>query len=153
MAVVNKFSGAASDTTATIPALVPGRLARAPLNQSQGIVAVANGDSIASTLHFFDLPSQAVISSASVLKHSALTSLTDFDLGDVNDPDGLIDGANLTSAGSKDVIDIADGEKELWEQLGYTADPGGMLSIYGTLKAASGADGTVLLTVFWTIGP
>lgn len=73
------------------------------------------------------------------------TSVT-LDIGDVNDPNGLLAAQDVaTAAGSASVmksVDIANYFKPLWAQLGYTKDPGGLIELYGTIKGAA-ATGTV----------
>lgn len=73
------------------------------------------------------------------------TSVT-LDIGDVNDPDGLVAAQDVaTAAGSASAmktVDIANYFKPLWAQLGYAKDPGGLIELYATIKGAA-ATGTL----------
>lgn len=72
------------------------------------------------------------------------TSVT-LDVGGANDPDGLTAAQDVaTAAGSFNLlksVDIANYFKPIWAQLGYAADPGGVLDLYATVKGGA-ATGT-----------
>ncbi len=61
----------------------------------------------------------------------------------------LLAAKTLAVAGSSALtgIDIANLPKPLWQLAGYTEDPGGDLTIIGTLNQAAGAAGTVTLSL------
>jgi hypothetical protein len=126
----------------------------------QAKIAIANGDSIASKVYFGSIPSNARILPQSILYHTGVTGVSDFDIGlergSSADPDVLADGLNITSAGTKAplaAVATADLDKLAWELLGLTNDPGGVIDVYGTLKAAATADGTLqLFLMFQTNG-
>lgn len=150
MAVVEKYAKSYKD-----PATVPLPLAVFAEGQvraiTTGSIAVANGDSINSRIYLGKLPSSAIILPMSTLYHGALTGVSDFDIGLERDGttislDGLANGLNLTSAGSKGVVAaLATGSigKRLWEVLGLANDPGGEYDLVGTFKAAASADGVL----------
>lgn len=119
---------------------------------STGALAVANGDSINSKVYFGRIPSSAIPDVYnSVISHSAITGLSDFDVGIeqagvVKDADILADGLTFASAGTKNpfaAIAIADIGKPLWQLLGLSSDPGVDYDIVGTFNAAATADGTI----------
>jgi len=99
------------------------------------------------------VPSGAVILPQSTFVVDAITGLNDVDVGDANDPNGLADALDFSSAGSVafDAIDAADWGKKLWELLGYTSDPGGMLDIAATCIAEPTGDGTITLVLFYSV--
>lgn len=111
------------------------------------LIPVANGDS-ANSLHYFGrIPSNAILLPQSLLTHGSITSLTDYDVGLYRNGtlvtlDGLANGLNLSSAGTKSPIAsvaLANLAKRIWELAGATIDPGGEYDIVGTIKADSGA--------------
>lgn len=108
-----------------------------------GATAQASGDK----LYVASVHPEARLSFASGFKNEALTGLTDIDFGDINDPDGLIDGANLATASAvgKQLFPalFANGKvtDPLWKLLGYTESPDKPLDLYFTLKATPTASG------------
>lgn len=113
----------------------------------QGRFAVVADDvGAADRLFVAQLPSDVRLLRRSVLRCSALTGATDNDFGDANDPDGLLDGQTFATATEVSAINgvaIGNNGKMLWEQLGYTEDPGGLLDLYVTFNAAPTANGTL----------
>lgn len=86
------------------------------------------------------VPANAVLKTSSAVHHEAITSAADWDVGDENAPTGLLDAADLSSAGITALLsDVAPADlgKELWELLGYTANPGGTIDLYATCNTAS----------------
>jgi hypothetical protein len=159
MAVQNYLASAARDPSKTPPSLLPVQVRMGHLKNLISVKDVANGDSATSTIEFGEIPSSAIISPLSQLESDAITSLTDFDLGigryeDGNgfvlkDADCLINGADLHTAGSVKLtaIDIENRGKRAWEIAGYADDPGGNLTVVGTLNIATTAAGTIALNL------
>lgn len=155
MAEVTKYgSGYKDPSTFTLPKAVyaEGRVRCI----SSGPVAIANGDSIGSKIYLGKVPSSAIlIPSMCILHHEAVTSLTDLDIGielagTVLDADGLADGLDISSAGTKSLVAsvvVGDLGKQLWElstfASTYSTDPGVEFDIVALLNAASGAAKTV----------
>ena len=102
-----------------------------------------------------ELPSTARILPESTIYYSTgLTGLDDVDLGDANDPDGLVDGEDMSSAGSCAAIKklaIGDYGKQLWEMLGYTSDPGSELLLYLTFVAELTGSGTIFFDIRYVV--
>lgn len=121
---------------------------------SVATVAAANG--INDKVYFAKVPSHAVMSLLSQIDHAAITGLTDFDLGGANAPDALVNGADLVTAGAgtksaMSAVSLANAGKRLWELLGYASDPGGDLTLFGTLKADPSAGGTIVLSLLYAV--
>jgi hypothetical protein len=121
-----------------------------------GTCPIADGDSINSVVIFGKLPSNAVILPEARIGYSAVTGVSDFDLGYrartfptlAGDIDALIDGQSIATAGETRLIAAAAVYligRRLWEMLGIATDPKCELEIAGTLKAAATAAGTVTL--------
>lgn len=115
------------------------------------------------TLKFVRLPSTARIHGLSRLSWDDLASTgsptLDMGVGSVDsnitsDPDALNDGLDLaTATGNVALIkDHANYGKQLWEYVsGLTADPGGMLDIYGSfVDANTNTTGDVTLEVVFS---
>jgi hypothetical protein len=154
MAVVTKSATTLPDLMAANPSAPPVTIEHGRVRRSMHAVAVANGDSAASTLELARIPSHAVILPMTTLHHSAVTGATDNDLGFDNDPDALIDGATIASAGTKpgmSAVALADKAKRAWELAGLTADPKEKLPIKLTLNSAATADGLVALELFYIV--
>lgn len=158
MTVKNYIASGATDPANPKQAALPAEEVQGHVKSLVSTKEILNTDSIASTVKFGSIPSNARILRNSALDHDAITGLTDFDLGIgqtvagvliVKSADCLINGATLASAGSKALtaIDLAALPYPAWKLAGYAADPGGFLDIVGTLNAAAGADGTVTLTL------
>jgi hypothetical protein len=164
MAVVNTKSAAI--TGADVPQRPQTSTAVGPrrVYGDVGVVAVANGDSIASVLRAVRVPSSAGIRSV-VLKCTAITSgaadvgvyQTAANGGAVVDADLFGSAVSIASAlagtdvtHESGVFTIDKVEKQLWELLGLTADPKVDYDIALTLTAAAAAAGTVALSVEYT---
>lgn len=103
--------------------------------------SVANGDTAASTYSLGYISKDAILApNGCNLVHGAALP-ADVDLGDSNDPDGLLDGYDGSSgAATKAVIPtVGDEGKPLWERLGYaTAEAApNLIEIIMTIKANS----------------
>lgn len=144
MAVVTKYGqGHPSPTSIRLPdAIYRGNPVRAVLAS----IAIANGDSATSVLLFGKLPSTAILLPQGLITHTAITGLTDFDIGVLEETDVLADGLNLSSAGTKAPlasVATADLIKPLWQLAGLTTDPGRELTLVGTLNTDATAAGTI----------
>lgn len=144
MAVVTKYLAGYPDPSTFSQ---PNVLSRGGvLRQISGLASVTNGDSIASIFYIGKVPSSAKPAPGGVVTHSAITSLTDIDIGFTADPDALADGLNVSSAGTKSptaAVAVANMDKMFWQLAGLSSDPGGEMDVFMTLKAAAGADGTI----------
>lgn len=155
MAVVTKYGSAARDPAVKPPLLIPAGIRNGKLRTLFSSVPIANGDSTNSVLHFGAVPSTARLAPNGLLLTTAITSLTDFDLGMAGAIDKLVDGQSLASASrtlsAVSAVAIADFAKPLWQVLGLAADPGGDIDIIGTLKADAGANGTLGLWLPYSV--
>jgi hypothetical protein len=138
MAVVNKKSNLVADylnrDTPPDPSIARGR----PII-AIGTVANASDDSSGSTYHLIDLPSDCLldIGTAFDVENWGFAAIR---IGTKDDVDALVSVAK--SAGNTvtpNAFGDANHGKQLWEQLGLAADPGGMISIYA--HAIAGATG------------
>lgn len=101
------------------------------------------------------LPSNCRLLPESTIYHDALgAGAADVDFGDINDPDGLADGLDMTLAGSKSALAailIEEYGMRLWEMLGYTSDPYRDLDLYVTFKAEPAVDGDLVVDLRYVI--
>lgn len=159
MAVVTKYARSFKDPASMSlpePVHAEGRVRAI----STGVVAIASGDSIASKIYFGKIPSNAVpLPGMSTLKHGAVTSVNDFDIGiekqdgTVADADLFADGIDISAAGAKDPfasIAVADVGKRVWELLGLSVDPGIEYNIVGVLKVAATASASIGGTILYS---
>jgi hypothetical protein len=143
MAVVTKYGqGYQSPSSRLLPeAIYRGN----PVRSILASIAIANGDSATSTLLIAKLPSHAIFVPGGLITHSAITGLTDFDLGFGEDADCLADGLTLAAAGTKNPlasVAVADLLKPAWQLAGLSRDPGREMTLTATLKVDAGAAGT-----------
>lgn len=133
----------------------------APLKEWIETLEVANGDSAASTLRFFRVPSWIRVSELLVDADDIGTTTTaDIGLyrtaadgGAVVDADFFASAivlnagaiANSQVAHESAVVDLPNYGKRLWEQLGLTADPQIYYDVVATLVGAADGAGTVTL--------
>lgn len=162
MAVVNTKAAPITAADASPQSLISPKLLGAPLREAIGVVAVANGDSIGSTLRACRVPSRARISQV-LLNCTAITSAAaDIGVYEVAAAGGAeVDAdffASAQSIASAIVTNLdvtheagvylqANTEKPLWQALGLTADPNKFYDIVATLTAAATAGGTMSLKV------
>lgn len=144
MAVVTKYGqGYQSPQSRLLPeAIYRGN----PVRSILASIAVANGDSIASVFLLAKLPSHAILVPGGLITHTAITGLTDLDLGFGEDPDCLADGLTLAVAGTKSplaAVATADLLKPVWQLAGLARDPGREFTLQATMNAAATAAGTV----------
>jgi hypothetical protein len=130
-------------------------------------VAVANGDSIASTFRVVRIPSNARITSASIFCTAITSAAADVGLyqtarygGAVVDADFFSAAQTLaTASGGINVMNgnllsganSANRNKRVWELLGLTSDPGREYDVVLTLTAAATAAGTAGLEVGYVV--
>lgn len=167
MPVVTTKSAAITNRDATPKVINNARVTGAPIIRAAGIVAVANGDSIASKYLFCSVPSNAIVSSVKVsCPDIGTTTAMDVgvyrstaDGGAVVDADHFASGVALNAGAlnksevvnESGVTTVDELEKPLWEALGLSADPALVYDIVGTLTGAADAAGSILLEVEYTI--
>ena len=163
MGVVNKYASSARDPSVTPPSLKPVQIRAGHMKCLVGTVEIANGDSATSTVEFGEIPSSALILASSLLERDALTGVTSFDLGlgkyddasqafVAGDVNCLVAASDIHTAGSGSAVsavDIANRGKRAWEIAGYASDPGGNLTVMGTLNTDATAPGTITLTLVY----
>lgn len=162
MAVVNTKSTAVTNADASSQTLNKKLISNGRARESIGKVAVANGDSIGSTLRFCRLHSSWRVSSIRVYCDAVTSAAMDVGIYQTNENGGAaVDADRFASAqsiatailtGTEILLESAvlapgDMEKPLWEALGLTADPGRFYDLVGTLTAAATAAGNVVLRV------
>lgn len=149
MAVVTKYGSKVITLLDAEPPVFPAKgLNGGRVHYATDKVEIASGDSSTSTFTLARIPYDAVILPGSLLYHDAITSVTDADIGTSDDPNGLADALDISSAGSKQVleqVDIANYYKPLWELVGLTSNPGGLADIIVTINNNAGAAGTLSL--------
>jgi hypothetical protein len=168
MAVVTVKSAQITNRDASPVVLTNGRIVRGEVKHARGVVAIANGDSIASKYLVCSIPSNAIPISARVTSPDiGTTTAADVGLyqttangGAVADVDFFGSAVSL-SGGALAKSDItnengavatpANGEKPVWELLGLTADSGRDYDVVLTLTAAADAAGSVLLEIDYAI--
>jgi len=158
MAVVTKYGRSYKDPTAINnpdAVLAEGRMRCI----QSGAVSIANGDSIASIIYLGKIASNAVpLCGLSTLKHGAVTSVNDFDIGLYKD--GAVvsvnlfaDALDISSAGAKDPlanVAVANWGKRVWELLGLATDPGCEYDIVATLNVAATATASIALELIYS---
>lgn len=105
----------------------------------------ATNPQIGDTALLVRLPSHCVLLPSSMIHHPAIAGATDCDVGAANNPDRLVDGQSLITAGDRKIIQVPTRDefnKRLWDLLGYTTDPGGLIDISLTFNAA-GTSGAI----------
>lgn len=167
MAVVTTKSNAITNRDATPPLKNGLQLGPRPVYEQVATVEVANGDSIASKLILFSLPSSARMSALWLLCDAITSAAADFGIYRTTaDGSAVVDADVFGSAVSiataitvgtnilheSGVTDIAYIEKPLWQLLGLSSDPGVMYDVVATLTAAATAAGTVSVRCSYTQG-
>jgi hypothetical protein len=141
MAVVSiygEYGRAAAE--ATPPGQADTRYSGQPLMPLLEKVSFVAGNSTTSKASIGKLPSHAVIDPSSKVYFGAAGGTATFDIGDVNDPDGLATDIDMSAAGSADLLEAvaaADKLDPLWTHLGYATDPGGQLDLYISVATAA----------------
>jgi hypothetical protein len=172
MAVVNTKATAVSNADASpTQSFSSTKVIGGRVKEEVGVVAVANGDSIGSTLRFGRVHSswrvsQLLLASSAITGAAADIGLYDVDKagGAVVDVDFFASAASLAAvqngvdvtheAGGSGASlgNIANMEKPLWQVLGLTTDPGKFYDVVATLTAAATADGTAALQIRYLDG-
>jgi len=161
MGVVNTKSTIITNRDATPSVLTEPMISGGAMKEAQGYVGSVSGDSIASIYRFTQVPSNCRVS-AILLNSEALSGSTALDIGAYYPTTTAgVAGAVISASffGSAIVVSgavvqsdvtnesgsytIAKQEQPLWQALGISADPGGMIDICGTLTAASSAAGNI----------
>lgn len=154
MAVVEKFSDSAKDPSVQPAVVIPSGLICARNRTLLGKVALSNGDSAASIVHFGKVPSSAYLRPSAKLFADAIAGATSVSLGDATYPTALMSAVNISAGGSfaaNSAVAIANYTKQLWQMLGYAADPGGEIDIILTLNTALTASGVVVIDLPWAL--
>jgi hypothetical protein len=152
------------DSTPRVP--IDGRVQGGMLHHGRGVIAFANGDSIASIARMFSIPSNAIPKSIQITCPDIGTTTaadvglyrTTQDGGAVVDADFFASAVSLSGGAlnkvdvtfESGVITLANTEKPIWQLLGLTSDPQVMYDVCLTLTAAADAAGGVLLEGDWT---
>lgn len=156
MAVVNTKSAPITDADANVA--VNSYKSGGRVRASIGVAAVANGDSIGSTIRLCRVHSSARVTGAETFCTAITSAAANFGLyqtagngGAVVDADFFAAGQTIATASAG--INIlgantatygpANREKRIWEVLGLTSDPGVYYDVTATLTAAATAAGTV----------
>lgn len=165
MAVVNtKATAVTNGDSATPSTNVATKLLTGRLKSSVGVVEVANGDSIGSTLRLAKVHSSHRINRVLISCDAITSAAADIGIydearagGAVVDVDFFGSAVSIATAlvhsdvtHEADPADAgagyghADVEKPLWQALGLTADPGKWYDLVATLTAAATATGTLV---------
>lgn len=158
MAVVNTKSTIITNADATPKVLTSPRISGGYVAAEVATVEVAAGDDNDSVYRLFRLPSNAKVLSVRIL-NDAITAGTDYDLGiyrtaadggAVVDVDAFADAIDMSSArttaffdAAYELNDIANIEKELWQNAGLTSDPSVQYDICLTGVTVGTAAGTI----------
>ena len=168
MAVVTVKSAQITNRDATPSVLNNGRVVRGEVKHARGVVAISNGDSIASKFIACSIPSNAIpVSVRLTAPDIGTTTVADVGLyqttangGAVADVDFFGSAVSL-SGGALAKSDItnengavatpANGEKPVWELLGLSADSTRDYDVVLTLTGAADAAGSVLVEVDYVV--
>ena len=161
MAVIAAYgTGARNPSSLTA---IDGILAAAEIRQINSVIAFAVGDSTNSTRVVGELPADAILDPLSSYIFGA-TGITDLDVGfaypnggAVIDADNLVDGDDVSSAGSQTLfghgtLTLANANKRVWELAGLSSNPGGNLAIITTQKAGTAAAANILFNIRYSKG-
>lgn len=156
MAIFKSVEQTAKDGTAGLEVQKLGGRVRFGVAKVATTVAMTTGD----TIEMMEIPRNAILKSLN-LYHAAVTGATDVNVGDTNDVDGLIDGANISSAGLKHIGNgdggdggtngwsgVLDAEKQLWEVLGYASESAAPAAI--TIQLDFDSDPSVAVDIVMT---
>lgn len=160
MPVVFTKSSVITNADANPPVINSAQIANGRARFMRGVVAVANGDSIASVLRFVrvksnDLVSQILLDCDAITLAAADIGIyrTSGDGGAVVDADLFASAQSIATAlratdvtRGSGVITVANMERPLWQLLGLSADPQVDYDIAATLTAAATAGGSVALS-------
>jgi hypothetical protein len=153
MAVVTKYGNGYKDPAALKP--VAAVFAEGIDRTFCSKISVANGDSQNSLLYFGKVPSNALLSPGSNVYAAAITGLSSFSLGFAAAPAALMSAVNISAGGTfpaLSAVSLSNYVQPAWQLAGLSADPGGMLDIFGTLGANAGAAGDIVLRMTFVKG-
>jgi len=165
MAVVTLVGTKTTSLVATKQTIIDSRYHYGRVRSTFDVVECNSGDTATSTYHLARLPSNAVILPSSTIYFDNIggATPTTLDLGvyavnanlsNADDPDGINDGIDVSSAGSASVIkDFADSATALWDYVASeTSDPGGLLDIKAYLQdAVTDGTGSIALELFYVV--
>ena len=127
-------------------------------------MVVPAATTLTSTIDFGRIPSNARLLGSSKINFGVLGGTTTIDLGigavngnlaNADDPNGLSDGHDASSAGSDQlaITLFADYGKQAWDFVASeTSDPGGELKVYGTVAdLTTTVEGTVTLEMNYVV--
>jgi hypothetical protein len=163
MAVVTVKSGAITNYTASPKVPISPGLHNGNIRGSRALVAIANGDSVASRYQLWPIRSSDFLPYSITYTAADIGTTTAFDLGlyrTADDGGAVVDAdffasAVALNAGPYNHVEICteagaaggnvtNGEKRVWEALGLTADPFLTYIVEATLTGAADAAGSVL---------
>lgn len=165
MAVVNTKSSSITNRDATPSVASNSRLTKSNTMSGIGVVAVANGDSIASTLRLTSVPSNARISQVLLTSTAITSAAADLGLYQTADNGGLVvdadffaSAASLAAAQSNvdvtresGIVTVANIELPIWQALGLAADPSRDYDVVLTLTAAATAAGNAAVEIRYAV--
>lgn len=174
MAVVNVKSTAVTNADNTNPqTLNKQNVDGGRMRERVGVAEVTNGDSIASTFRLMRVKSSDRVSRVLLSSDAITGAIADvglYDIAGVNsgavvDADLFASAVSLATAqvhtdvtheadpaGAGSGYGVEDVEKQIWQLLGLTADPGKSYDVALTLTAAATATGTAGLKVIYNDG-
>lgn len=160
MAVVTLKSTAITNADATPIVQNTPVIQRGPRKNTVGTVAVANGDSIASTYRLARVRSNERIVSVTLYCGAITSAAANFGFYDIAAIGGAIVGGGAQIAAAQSlasalngtnitysVTSLANMEKRVWELLGLASDPGKEYDLVATLTAAATAAGQLAVHV------
>lgn len=167
MAVVTVKSAQITNRDATPSVLNNGRVVRSDIKHARGVVAISNGDSIASKFIACSIPSNAVVTSVRLSAPDiGTTTAADVGLYQTTANGGAVVDADFFGSGvalnagpytktevslESGVYSIANQEKAVWDALGLTTDPTRDYDVVLTLTGAADAAGSVLVEVDYVV--
>jgi hypothetical protein len=137
-----------------------GELSQLKVNCSCFDIPVTTDD-VATSVHYLArIPSHALILPISTLLCTAITGLTSYSVGLTNlkgttVANALVNAQTLASATSVSLVaavTAANRRKRAWQLLGLSSDPGGVLSVIGTVNADAGTTGIITGELYWGVG-
>jgi hypothetical protein len=165
MAVVNTKSTALTAADSGYRTQAPITVGPRRIYGDVGVVAVANGDSIASTYRLVRVPSSAGVRELAIKCTAITTGAADFgiyrtaaDGGAVVDADFFASAVSIATAlavptfitHEAGVYTVDKLEQPLWQALGLTADPKCDYDVVATLTGAATAAGTLTAQIEYT---
>lgn len=154
MALVTRNGQGYANPTAS--QAVKGVFASAHLKAILSTIQVANGDNINSIYNIGFIPTNAVIDPASLVYASGIAGLTSMSVGFAASPlpatrdtwaalpNALVNAQDWHTAASfslAQALAVANYGQQVWQLLGLTEDPGGVVGVFATVLAAPGAAG------------